>query len=153
MLIARNSLVWLGCLIVSPVFPLSYLSKWKVCNWEVYSEAVFLAVYIPFQRLFTKAWGGRKRRNGFKLQDSSFRWDIGSKFFTVRAVRPWHRSHREAVAAPSLQCPAWGGGGCLCPWQEVGLDGLWGLFLLKPFCNSLKGGKTPAYSTAETGWD
>ena len=29
--------------------------------------------------------------------------DVRRKFFTKRAVRCWHRLHREAVDAPSLE--------------------------------------------------
>jgi len=47
----------------------------------------------------------------------------------VRAVRPWPRLPREAVAAPSLPVlkakldggfeATWSGGRCPCPWQGV----------------------------------
>jgi len=32
-----------------------------------------------------------------------YRLDTMKKFFTMRAVRHWHRLPREAVAAPSLE--------------------------------------------------
>jgi len=36
------------------------------------------------------------------LTEGRFRSDIRKKFFPMRAVRPWPRLPREAVAAPSL---------------------------------------------------
>jgi len=36
------------------------------------------------------------------LKEGRFRLDIRKEFFTMRAVRHWHRLPREAVAAPSL---------------------------------------------------
>ncbi|KFR12122.1 hypothetical protein N306_10402, partial [Opisthocomus hoazin] len=51
--------------------------------------------------LFTRACSDRTRGNGFKLKEG--RLDIKKKFFTLRAVRPWHRLPREAVSAPSLE--------------------------------------------------
>ena len=39
---------------------------------------------------------------GCTLEEGRFRLDVRKKFFTVRVVRHWQRSPREAVAAPSL---------------------------------------------------
>jgi len=36
------------------------------------------------------------------VKEGRLRLDTRQKFFTVRVVRSWHRSPREAVAAPSL---------------------------------------------------
>jgi len=41
--------------------------------------------------------------NGFKIKEGTIRLDIRRKFFTLRAVRHWHRLPREAVGAPSLE--------------------------------------------------
>jgi len=45
----------------------------------------------------------RTRGNSFKLKKGRFRLDIRKKLFTMGMVRHWHRLHREAVAAPSLE--------------------------------------------------
>jgi len=59
--------------------------------------------------------------------------DIRKMFFTVRAVRHWHRLPREAVGAPSLETPkvrldgalsTWWSCRCPCSLQGVGPDGL-----------------------------
>jgi len=53
--------------------------------------------------LFTRACSDRTRGNGFRLEEGRFRLDIRKKFFTVRVMRQWNRSPREAVDAPSLE--------------------------------------------------
>jgi len=53
--------------------------------------------------LFTSACSDRMRENGFKLEESIFRLDIGKKFFTVRVVEHWNRLPSKAVNAHSLE--------------------------------------------------
>ena len=48
-------------------------------------------------RLFSRVCCGRTRRSDFKLEQEKFRLVIGKEFFTIRAVRQWHRLRREAV--------------------------------------------------------
>jgi len=43
------------------------------------------------------------KSNDFKLREERFRLDIRKKFFTMKAVKHWHRLSREAVEAPSLE--------------------------------------------------
>lgn len=43
--------------------------------------------------------------NGFEVKEGSFRLDIRKKLFTVREVRYWNRSLREAGDSPSLVNP------------------------------------------------
>jgi len=59
-------------------------------------------LFVAGEGLFTGAWSDRTRGNCFKLKELRFRLHRRRKFFTLRAVRPWPRLPREAVAAPSL---------------------------------------------------
>jgi len=52
---------------------------------------------------FSKVCCDRTRSKGFKLREGRLRLDIRKKFFTVRAVKHWHRLTREVVDAPSLE--------------------------------------------------
>ena len=45
----------------------------------------------------------RTRRNGFKLEEGTFRLDTRKKFFTVRLVGHWSRLPREVMDFPSLE--------------------------------------------------
>ena len=53
--------------------------------------------------LFIGECSDRTRGNSFRLKEGTFWLGIRKKFFTVRAVRHWHRLPREAVAAPFLE--------------------------------------------------
>jgi len=53
--------------------------------------------------LFSKAYCDRARTNGFTLREGRLRLDIRKKFFTMRAVRHWHKLPGEVVEAPSLE--------------------------------------------------
>jgi len=42
------------------------------------------------ERLHTWCNSNRTKGNGFKLKEKKFKLDVRKKFFTQRAVRPWH---------------------------------------------------------------
>jgi len=52
---------------------------------------------------FSRSYCDRTRGNGFKLKEGRYRLDTRQKFFTMRAVKPWHRLPREVVDAPSVE--------------------------------------------------
>lgn len=51
--------------------------------------------------------------NGFNMEEGHYRLGI-KEFFTMRAVKHWHRLPRELVAAPSMET------------NKAGLDGALG---------------------------
>jgi len=55
------------------------------------------------ERLATRACGDRTRGNGFRLIEGRFQLPVRKKCFMMKVVRPWNRSPREAVDAPSLE--------------------------------------------------
>ena len=54
-------------------------------------------------RLFSRVCCGRIMGNGFKLKKERYRLDMRKKFFTIRAVKPWHRLPRDVVDFLSLE--------------------------------------------------
>jgi len=55
------------------------------------------------ENLFRRACCNRTSSNGFKVREGRFRLDIRKTFFTMRAVKHWHRLPREVVKAPFLE--------------------------------------------------
>jgi len=52
-------------------------------------------------KLLRRAYCDRKRGNGYKLREGTFRLDIRKKNFMVRMVKRWSRLRRKVVDAPS----------------------------------------------------
>ena len=78
--------------------------------------------------LFVRECSDTTRSNDIKQKEGKFRLDIRKKFFIMRAVRPWPRLPRGAVAAPSLGVPKarldGAGGRCPCHGRGVELNHL-----------------------------
>lgn len=55
------------------------------------------------KQLFSLAAESRTQNNGSKLQESRFRLDIKTNFFTIKPVRQKTRLPRELVDSPSLE--------------------------------------------------
>jgi len=56
-----------------------------------------------WDNLFSRASCNRRKGNGFKLKEGTFRLDTRKTFFTVRVVKHWKRLPRKVMDAPSLE--------------------------------------------------
>jgi len=54
-------------------------------------------------RLFSRVCRDKTRRNGFKLEQGTFRLDMRKKFYMVRVVKDWNKLPRDGLKALSLE--------------------------------------------------
>jgi len=81
-------------------------------------------------KLFRGVCCDRTRGSGFKLKERRFRLDIRKKFFTIRAVRHWHRLRSEGLDALSMETFKVRLDRALSTWFSVGVPG-WSRWPLK----------------------
>ena len=79
-------------------------------------------------------------------EKGKFRQDVREKHLSLRGQWDAGAAAQRSCGAPSLEAlkakldgalGSWAARGQPCPWHGVGLGGLWGPFLPKPFCDSV----------------